>query len=198
MSGPAHLQTKLATAIVSHVRLSGWTPGNHLTEESLLPVLVTSRSLIRKAMALLAERGILENRPNKGFFLHDLPPSNRIDSGHGDGADSDNDKAYSAIAMNRLAKRLPGKVSENTLIRRYRVSRAQLRLMLARITAEGWIERRAGRGWKFQPLIDTVEAYRENYRFRQIIEPNAMRPPEFKIDPAKVAARTFGVVVAWL
>lgn len=188
MSGPTHLQTKLATAIVSHARLSGWTRGHHLTEESLLPVLVTSCSLIRKATALLAERDILKKRPNKDIFLHHLPPSNRIDSGHENGADSDNDKVYSAIAMGRLAKRLPDKVSENTLIRRYRVSRAQLCLALARITAERWIERRAGRGWEFQPLIDTVEAYRENYRFRQIIEPNAMRHPEFNIDLAKVAA----------
>lgn len=188
MSAPTHLQTKLATEIVSHARLSGWKRGHHLTEESLLPVLGTSRSPIRKAMALLAERGILEKRPNKGFFLHRLPSSNRIDGRHEDGAGADNDKVYSAIAMDRLARRLPDKVSENTLIRRYRVSRAQLRLALARIAAEGWIERRPGRGWEFQPLIDTVEAYRENYRFRQIIEPNAMRAPEFKIAPAKVAA----------
>jgi DNA-binding GntR family transcriptional regulator len=180
------LQSKLAALIVSHARLSGWEPGYHLTEESLLPVLATSRSPIRKAMAWLAAKGVLEQRPNKGFFLRALPASGPK-RGKAE-IEPEGDKIYAAIAMDRLARTLPDIVSENELIRRYGVSRAQLRLSLARMAAEGWIERRPGRGWEFLPLIDTVDAYRENYRFRQIVEPSAMRAPEFRVDPAKVAA----------
>jgi DNA-binding GntR family transcriptional regulator len=180
------LQSKLVSMIVSHARLSGWEPGHHLTEESLLPVLATSRSPIRKAMAWLAAKGVLERRPNKGFFLRSLPPSDSKTLKSE--IEPEGDKIYAAIAMDRLARRLPDVVSENELIRRYGVSRAQLRLALARMAAEGWIERRPGRGWEFQPLIDTVEAYRENYRFRQIVEPSAMRTPEFRIAPEKLAA----------
>ena len=175
------LQSKLVSMIVSHARLSGWEPGHHLTEESLLPVLATSRSPIRKAMAWLAAKGVLERRPNKGFFLRSLPPSDSKTLKSE--IEPEGDKIYAAIAMDRLARRLPDVVSENELIRRYGVSRAQLRLALARMAAEGWIERRPGRGWEFQPLIDTVEAYRENYRFRQIVEPSAMRTPEPEIVP---------------
>ena len=53
--------------------------------------------------------------------------------------------------------------------------------------SEGWIERKPGRGWLFLPLIDTLEAYHENYRFRQMLEPASMRSPEFRIDSAVIA-----------
>jgi DNA-binding GntR family transcriptional regulator len=182
---PTPLQAKLATKILSHARLSGWQTGHHLTEDSRLPVLGTSRSPIRAAMAWLEASGILERRPNKGFFLRALPPADLAPETVE--TEADKEKVYTAIAMDRLSQALPDQVSENELIRRYGVSRAQ-RHVLARIADEGWIERRPGRGWAFQPLIDTLEAYWENYRFRQMIEPVAMRSPEFRIDIGKIDA----------
>ena len=184
MLQPTQLQSKLAGQIMSHARLSGWKTGHHLTEDSLLPVLGTSRTPIRAAMAWLESNGILEKRPNRGFFLKELPFSDPV-SGAVEG-EADKEKIYFAIAMDRLSRVLPEAVSENELMRRYAVSRAQLRLVLARIAAEGWIERRPGRGWAFLPLIDTLEAYQENYRFRQMLEPASMRAPEFRIDAARV------------
>jgi DNA-binding GntR family transcriptional regulator len=181
---PTPLQTKLATRILSYARLSDWQPGHHLTEDSLLPILGTSRSPVRAAMAWLEASGVLERRPNKGFFLRALPPAalepETVET------EADNEKVYTAIAMDRLSHALPDQVSENELIRRYGLSRAQLRHVLARITSEGWIERKPGRGWAFQPLIDTLEAYQENYRFRQMIEPVAMRSPEFQVEIEKI------------
>lgn len=183
---PTPLQTKLATRIMSHARLSGWQPGHHLTEDSLLPVLGTSRSPIRAAMAWLETSGVLEKRPNRGFFLRALPPADLAPETVE--TEADKEKVYTAIAMDRLSQALPDQVSENELIRRYDVSRAQLRHVLARIAAEGWIERKPGRGWAFQPLIDTLDAYQENYRFRQMIEPVAMRSPEFRVDADRIEA----------
>lgn len=185
-SAPTALQLKLASQILSHARSSGWSRGHHLTEDSLQPILGASRTPIRAAMAHLAEAGILERRPNKGFFLKDASAHSEP-VGAGDGAENESE-IYIAIAMDRLNHTLPDVVSENELIRRYDLSRARLRHILARIASEGWIERRPGRGWAFQPLIDTLDAYRENYRFRQIMEPAAMRAPEFRIDPARLAA----------
>lgn len=185
MQQPTTLQSKLAGQIVSHARVSGWQSGHHLTEDSLLPVLGTSRTPIRAAMAWLEANGILEKRPNRGFFLKSLPASDPVPEVAEGKADIE--KIYVAIAMDRVARLLPDAVSENELMRRYDVSRAQLRLVLARIAAEGWIERRPGRGWAFLPLIDTLEAYQENYRFRQMLEPASMRAPEFTIDLEKIA-----------
>jgi DNA-binding GntR family transcriptional regulator len=182
---PTALQLKLANQILSHARSSGWQTGHHLTEESLQPVLGASRTPIRAAMAHLASAGVLERRPNKGFFLKDVSPLKGASEGEAE-AGEDDSAPYLAIAMDRLKHRLPDVVSENELIRRYDLSRARLRHILARIAAEGWVERRQGRGWEFQPLIDTLEAYRENYRFRQMMEPTAMRSPEFVPDMVRL------------
>lgn len=184
MQQPTTLQSRLAGQIVSHARMSGWKAGHHLTEDSLLPVLGTSRTPVRAAMAWLEAQGVLEKRPNRGFFLRQLPQADPRPAGMA--ADSAGDAIYLAIARDRLAGSLPDAVSENELMRRYEVTRAQLRLILARILTDGWIERRPGRGWTFLPLIDTLDAYRENYRFRQMLEPAAMRAPEFRIDAAKL------------
>jgi DNA-binding GntR family transcriptional regulator len=185
-SAPTALQLKLASQILSHARSSGWSRGHHLTEDSLQPILGASRTPIRAAMAHLAHAGVLERRPNKGFFLKDISISSEP-AAASDAAENESE-IYIAIAMDRLNHALPDIVSENELIRRYDLSRARLRHILARIASEGWIERRPGRGWAFQPLIDTIDAYRENYRFRQIMEPAAMRSPEFSIDSTRLAA----------
>ncbi len=185
MQQPTTLQSRLANQIVSHARVSGWQSGHHLTEDSLLPLLGTSRTPIRAAMAWLEQNGILEKRPNRGFFLKELPPAD-LAAETVEGEDA-KDGIYFTIAMDRLARSLPDALSENELMRRYDVSRAQLRLILARISSEGWIERKPGRGWAFLPLIDNIEAYRENYRFRQMLEPASMRAPEFRVDATVLA-----------
>ena len=187
MPGPTELQSSIAARILSHARQMGWSVGRHVTESSLEPVLRTSRSPIRAAMALLEADGVLERRPNRGYFIRTLAPSPAEDTdreaGRTTGLDGGgNERVYIALALDRVARRLPDVVSENELIRRYEVSRAQLRLVLARIAAEGWIVRRPGRGWAFSPLIDTVDAYRENYRFRQILEPAAMLAEDYIVD----------------
>lgn len=182
---PTALQLKLANQILSHARSSGWQDGHHLTEDSLQPMLGASRTPIRAAMAYLASAGVLERRPNRGFFLKDLSVQKEAPEGEAQSGE-DESTAYLAIAMDRLNHRLPDVVSENELIRRYDLSRARLRHILARMASEGWVERRQGRGWEFQPLIDTLDAYRENYRFRQMMEPTAIRSPEFAPDMVRL------------
>jgi DNA-binding GntR family transcriptional regulator len=185
MSGPTDLQASIAARILSHGRQLGWPVGHHVTEGSLEAVLGTSRSPIRAALALLEADGVLERRPNRGYFVRHLPradPDGRTTSPEtGDG-----ERVYLAIAMDRLARRLPEVVSENELMRRYALTRAQLRIVLTRIATEGWVARRPGRGWLFPALIDTVDAYRENYRFRQMVEPASLLAPEFRPDTAVI------------
>jgi DNA-binding GntR family transcriptional regulator len=66
----------------------------------------------------------------------------------------------------------------------YDISRSHLRRILTRIATEGWIERREGRGWSFVQLIDSVEAYRESYELRQMLEPAGLINDSFKLDEA--------------
>jgi DNA-binding GntR family transcriptional regulator len=159
--------------------------GQHLTEASLQTLFGTSRQPIRSALGLLADQGIVERVPNKGFFLRD---PDRIAADPLPAADDTSDEAtYLRIADDRLSRRLPERVSETELMRRYGVSRLGLRRILTRISGEGWIERNEGRGWTFAALIDSVEAYRECYDLRQAIETHGIRSPEFRADPTILA-----------
>lgn len=178
------LHRNLADRIVRHIRTSDMAEGQHLTEASLQDLLGISRQPIRSALGMLAEQGILERVPNKGYFLR--RPVTRAGSVVGSDETSE-EGVYLRIADDRLSRRLPDRVSENDLMRRYGVSRPGLRRALTRISAEGWIERNEGRGWTFAALIDSVEAYRECYELRQVIEVHGLRCPGFRLDRSVLA-----------
>ena len=178
------LHRALAEKILRHIRTSAMAEGHHLTEASLQDLLGTSRQPIRSALGHLAEPGVLEWVPNKGFFLKNP----RLAVAQMTPADDSSEEAvYLRIADDRLTRRLPDRISENDLMRRYSVSRLALRRILTRISAEGWIERNEGRGWTFAALIDSLEAYRECYDLRQVIEVHGLRSPAFRLDRAVLA-----------
>lgn len=179
------LHRVLAGRIARHVRASGLAAGTHLTEASLQARFGISRGPLRKAMAALAEAGVLVHEPFRGYFV--APPEDQPETAADAPEAAGEDALYLALAEDRLTRQLSETVSESELMRRYGVGRPRLRRLLARIAAEGWIERREGRGWRFAALIDSVEAYRESYRLRQLLEPAAMRLEGFRPDPAVLA-----------
>ncbi len=170
---------------MSHVRVTQLPAGHHLTEQSLQGMLGTSRAPIRAALSHLADLGVVEQRPNRGYFVRSRTKSER--SARAVVEEPEEQTLYAAIARDRLSAALPEIVTENELMRRYEISRHRLRKVLERIAAEGWIERRSGYGWSFQQMINSVEAYRESYRLRLILEPAGLLEPTFKLD--KAAAR---------
>lgn len=178
------LHRSLADRIVRHIRTSGMQEGQHLTEASLQEILGTSRQPIRAALGFLAEKGVLEQLPNRGFFLRDDAKDIEVTSAEDQTSET---AVYLRIADDRLTRLLPDRVSENDLMRRYGITRLALRRILTRISGEGWIERNEGRGWTFAALIDSVEAYRECYELRQVIEVFGLRGPGFRLDRAILA-----------
>lgn len=174
---------QLAGRILLHVRTAGLSEGHHLTEASLEALLGTSRAPIRVALTHLAEEGVLRRIPNRGFYVAEVPkgaePAAPI---------TEDERIYLSIADDRLSGRLGPTLNENEAMRRYVIPRARLRRIIDRIAREGWIERRDGRGWSFMPLIDSVEAYRESYELRQILEPAGLLSGGFARD-ATVMAR---------
>ena len=164
---PNQLHLQLAQRILTHARLSRLEAGHHLTEQSLQELLGTSRGPIRAALAHLARQKLVEKKPNKGFFLVKAP-RNRTSVTALPAAEDE--KIYHAIAADRLTRELPDSVTENELMRRYEIPRPRLRRILDRIASEGWGQRRTGHGWSFLPLVDSVEAYQENYELRLLLE----------------------------
>ena len=185
--GASGLHRMLAHRLIVHMRAEGFAEGRHLTEQGLETVLGVSRSPVRGALAHLVALGIVHPRPpRRGLFLRmdavRIPVPDAASDPEGD------DEAYLALARDRVRGALDPVVAEADLMRRYDLTRTRLGRILDRAANEGWIERRAGKGWRFLPMIDGPEAYRESYELRRLLEPAAMRLPGFALD-SRVLAR---------
>jgi DNA-binding GntR family transcriptional regulator len=174
----------LAARIVEHLKGLGIEPGAHITEQGLADHFQVSRTPVRLALGLLAEAGAVEHRANRGYFLAQAPAAV---AGSEVAAPDKDDKLYYRIAEDRLAGRIPQRVTETELVRRYRTSRTRVSSLLARMAQEGWLERLPGHGWAFQPMLDSVKGYEDGYRFRAVIEPAALLQPGYHLPPEAIA-----------
>lgn len=105
----------------------------------------------------------------------------------GEFASAPDDPLYLRIADSRQNGEIPEAMTESELMRRFQVSRNTLRAVLSRISEEGWVVQRTGKGWHFQSMIDSPEAYDESFAFRHAIEPAGLLSATFCYDPAELA-----------
>ncbi|MEF2072884.1 GntR family transcriptional regulator [Consotaella aegiceratis] len=179
---PIQRRHRLANQILDVVRNAQFEPGHHLREQALSDLLEVSRTPVRAALKLLAERGILEARRNQGFFLKAHPKDiSRLDVEIPPTSDQD---LYSQIVRDRLAERLPASFIQSDVARRYDVDRATFQRTLARLVDDGLLQKNAGRGWSFMPTLDTGLGLRSSYEFRRIVEPSALTLASFRVDEA--------------
>ncbi len=176
------LSNQLAGQIIELIRAQGWKAGHHLREQFLADSFRVSRQPVREALKIIERMGIVEQFPNRGYFLkrstEELASTPALLESVEEG------EAYLVIAEDRLAGHLPDRVSEKELMRRYELSKSQLTRVFNRMVREGWIERLPGHGWGFLPMLTSVSAYDMGYRFRATIEPAALLEPSFKISKA--------------
>jgi len=177
------LNAWLAARILEYLRELALAPGAHITEQQLADRFQVSRTPIRVALAALAKSGAVEHRPNRGYFVATAPAA----IADADMAEPDEDQLYYRIADDRLKGLIPARITEAELVRRYRTSRARVGTVLSRMAHEGWLERLPGHGWAFEPMLDSVAAYENGYRFRAVIEPAALRHPGFHLPPEAIA-----------
>lgn len=173
------LAEQLAHSIESWIRQDRVDAGTALPERILASRFRVSRSPVREALLLLAERGVIAARPEGGYAVSAarrsgpelaLPPA------------TDDEPVYLQIAEDRLSGALPERATENELMRRYGLTRAQLGDVLRRIAQEGWIERLPGHGWQFTPVLTSAASYDQGYRLRILLEPAAILEPTFRLD----------------
>lgn len=177
---------QLANRIVEHARLQALPEGRHLAEQALADTFNVSRSPVREALMLLERDRIVTFHPNRGFFLA-LPAAEIRDLSLEIPIFAEEEK-YFQIAEDRIHGKLQGHVSEAELMSRYGISRVKLMKILVRMSQEGWVERRPGHGWNFLPILDSVEALDQGYRFRLLVEPAALLEPTYRVDPVLFAA----------
>ncbi|MDT0318639.1 GntR family transcriptional regulator [Streptomyces millisiae] len=182
MTKPAPLATRLAAVL----RDAGVGEGEHLTEEWVAERLGVSRTPARRAMAALAERGVLVREANRGFFLRRAGAElTRI---AGEDAGDEVEAAYLALARDHLGGAFGGEFTASDLGRRYGLNPRQGQRLLSRMEGEGLVRRRPARGWVFEPVLTTAGAHDQSYRFRMIVEPAALLEPGFAVDAGELAA----------
>jgi DNA-binding GntR family transcriptional regulator len=177
---PAALPDRLAIEILERARRQQMEPGTHLPELGLAELFRVSRTPVRIALQALEERGLVEQRPNRGFFLKQLP-----ETGHAASAADEpgEDDLYFRIAGDHLDGKLKERIGESELIRRYGCTRSRILRLLARMTQEGWVEKLPGQGWAFVPVLRSPDTYAQSYRFRILMEPAALLEPGYALAP---------------
>lgn len=177
---PTALHYDLAHRILEYARWSNLDYGAHLREAELARRFKVSRSPVRAALKLLAERNIVEATRHHGVFLrlvgHQLDPDLI-----GDLTTPDQD-LYRQVVHDRLDGTLPDAFSVAELGRFYTVSRNRLTRLLRHMANEGLVERLPGHCWSFNPALTSEELYDSSYRFRLIIEPATFLEPGFLTD----------------
>ncbi|WP_313904251.1 GntR family transcriptional regulator [Rhizobium leguminosarum] len=172
----------LADQIVAHIRTDKLEAGERLIERKLAEQFRVSRSPIRNAMKLLQELGVLSQGEGGGYIVANVEAAEKI-SLETPSADEE-ENIYLKIADDRLNGRLPERITESEFLRRYDLTKGQLGKILLRMANEGWIERLPGNGWAFLPVLTSLQAYEDSFRFRLLIEPAALLEPKFKLNRA--------------
>ena len=173
---------RLANQILDVIRDSRMEPGHHLREQQLADLVGVSRTPIRSALDLLAERGIVETRKNQGFFLREpFDALHRIEIEIPSTAE---DELYSTLVRDRLAHRIADSFTQTEIARRYDVDRVAVTRTLSRLAEDGLVIRNHGHGWTFAQTLDSLISLRASYEFRLTLEPAGFLLATFKPDHA--------------
>ncbi|MDP4023670.1 GntR family transcriptional regulator [Methylobacterium sp. NEAU 140] len=185
---PSNLQGRyrLASQLLDLIRDRGFAPGEPLREQTLADLLGVSRTPVRAALSLLAERGIVISRPNHGYVL--VRQNSDLAGIALDVPATADQSLYSLLVKDRLAGALPMSMTQSEVERRYGVDRQVLMRTLALMAEDGLIERNKGRGWTFLPSLETTVALKSSYDFRLTVEPAIFLFDTFRVD-AQVLAR---------
>ena len=180
MSGSLQIP-RLAHDIAEYIRAERLPAGTRLPGRKLGEQFRVSRTPVERALQLLVEHEVVTPTEGGGYVVGASPPALSMEA-LGAPEWSKDERLYLRIADDHTAGNLPGRASENELIRRYDSNRAAVVRVLQRAAAEGWTERLPGRGWAFVPLLTSGLTYEQVCRFRIVVEPAAVLEPTFVLD----------------
>ncbi|OCJ64436.1 hypothetical protein A6U97_28185 [Agrobacterium tumefaciens] len=167
---------------MAHIRAQGLGVGDRLAERKLAEIFNVSRSPVRDALRQLEEQGLVAVGAGGGFTVKE----NTTDFPGAALFVPADEELYVTIARDYLEGRLPERVTENELMRRYNQTRPRTVAALRRILAEGWVLRLPGHGWSFLPVLQSEESYEQSFRFRIINEPAAILEPSFRLNETEI------------
>ena len=168
----------LAERLLASLRRQDLHLGDHVPERLATEAFHVSRTPVRAALALLTERGLLEHRDQRGYFI----APNFENADHAAAVETPETALHDAILRDRFSKRLDAEVTAAHLARRYRAARALVLRVLNRLQKDGVVERALGQRWVFLPALDSLRSQEDSHRFRLILEPAAFLQPGFALD----------------
>jgi DNA-binding GntR family transcriptional regulator len=175
LSGPLHVE--LAGRISRLIHDEAMDPGTRLNEKRLAAQLGVSRTPVRAALSHLAAQGFVERKQNRGVELVARPPLPVIEEA------ISIDGLLTCIAADRRHGALGEQISEQDLMDRYELPRSVAKQALSRLADLGVIERKLGYRWRFLDSAYDAATKDEAYRFRMVMEPNALLDPAFELPP---------------
>ena len=170
----------MARDILEYLRARRLDAGSRLTEQELCDAFQVSRTPVRGALAHLAEKGILEQKPNRGYILAVDGDDVRHDSL--ELPTSDESALLASVVDDWFEGRTPRSLSQSEFCRRYRLGRSAATRILRKLADGGIVSRNRGHGWRFELTPDARTVREECFRFRLVLEPGAIRCPDFELD----------------
>jgi len=171
------LVQRITAQLLHRIQCGELAAGSHLSAQKVADEFQVSRQPAREALGSLAERGLLAQQPNRGYFVLDtqraVQPS----------ADSrEEPEAYYQLSEDWLNDRIPQNVTESFVRERYGLSKAQVGDVLNRAASVGWIQPKPGYGWRLLEVAKTTKALDQIYNLRLLIEPAGLIEPTFRSD----------------
>lgn len=170
------LQEALIDRICALIRQDDLAPGARINEKKMAERLNVSRTPVRTAMEILAERGVVRRQPQRGFELIQPP---KADLALKQSSQNKDDLLFK-IARDRDTGALSDEFSETELMEMYDATRQEVRNALDQLAEYEMVQRKPGYGWRFLTVWND-DIRRESYRFRIILEPAAILEPGFAL-----------------
>lgn len=179
-----HRHVELAQKILDYAIERGVPMGGRLTEQALASHCNVSRTPVRKALQLLAEREIVRPEPEGGYQLAIDPTS--FSGLEDETLPAEETELYNAILRDISAGRIGDSQTIASLQRRYAASRSAVQNALMKLAEENLAERAPGQQWLIKQFAISSDAVAKSYEFRLACEPLALTMPGFRRDPAAI------------
>lgn len=175
---------ELAQKILEVANERGMMEGERLAEQAIATICNVSRTPVRKAFQVLAERGMLV-RDVEGSYRFAIDPVSavRLEDPVEPSAEED---VRASILRDLAAARIGEAQTVASLQRRYGVTRLAVQNSLMKLSEEHLAERGAGQQWLLKQFTVNADSGTKSFEFRLALEPLAMTMPDFRRDPTAI------------
>jgi len=170
MTNPLH--DEIRAHVLDLIRAGDLAEGEAISDQRIAGALDISRTPVRRVLSSLVEEGSLEKAP-RGWRVLRAPGDDTTDT----------DSLIARLLRDHISGALGAELYESDLIQRFTVSRATVKRIMERLSADGLVERRRGNGWRIVEGLDAPGAVRDSYVFREMLECGALARDDWTDDP---------------